>query len=83
MNFDPLAEPEDFDEDEDYYSDEDDEYGVATQNEVKRFERAWAAWVVAEDFLQEDPHAFGPKSFGLIALGILLEIVREIRETVV
>ncbi|KAL6303669.1 RdRP-domain-containing protein [Sparassis latifolia] len=41
------------------------------------FKRAWAAWYVAEDALAEYPDAFGPQSFGLIALGRMLEIVKE------
>ena len=40
--------------------------------------RSWAAWLVAEAELQGNPDAFGPQSFGLIALGSLLKIVKEI-----
>jgi RNA-dependent RNA polymerase len=39
--------------------------------------RSWAAWLVAEAELQENPDAFGPQSFGLIALGSLLKIIKE------
>ncbi|KAJ7642305.1 RNA dependent RNA polymerase-domain-containing protein [Mycena rosella] len=58
---------------------EDDE-----DDDVRRdkFERAWAAWLVAEETLDDDPSSFGPSSFGLIALGTILEIVKEARNSV-
>ena len=54
--------------------DEEDEFIFETRAEV--FSRAWAAWKVAEDTLTDDPSAFGPQSFGLIALGLLLDVIK-------
>ena len=54
---------------------DDDELVFETRAEV--FTRAWAAWKVAEDTLFDDPSAFGPQSFGLIALGLLLDVVKD------
>ena len=61
-------------EDEDEEID-DDELVFETRAEV--FTRAWAAWKVAEDTLFDDPSAFGPQSFGLIALGMLLDVIKD------
>jgi RNA-dependent RNA polymerase len=71
------------DEDEEDEEDEDDDENDALTKakQVERWRRAWAAWVVAADALLEDGEAFGPQSFGLIALGTLLEIVKEVRST--
>lgn len=52
-----------------------DELVFETRAEV--FSRAWAAWKVAEDILIDEPSAFGPQSFGLIALGLLLDLVKD------
>jgi RNA-dependent RNA polymerase len=46
---------------------------------AETFQRCWAAWCVAEDSLKEDPSMFGAQSFGLIALGMMLEIVKTSR----
>jgi RNA-dependent RNA polymerase len=54
---------------------DDDELVFETRAEV--FTRAWAAWCVAEDILIDDPSAFGPQSFGLIALGLLLDVIKD------
>ena len=54
---------------------DDDELVFETRAEV--FTRAWAAWKVAEDTLFDDPSAFGPQSFGLIALGMLLDVIKD------
>ena len=54
---------------------DDDELVFETRAEV--FSRAWAAWRVAEDTLMDDPSAFGPQSFGLIALGLLLDLIKD------
>ena len=62
----------DEDEEEDI---DDDELVVETRAEV--FSRAWAAWKVAEGALADDPYAFGPQSFGLIALGLLLDVIKD------
>jgi hypothetical protein len=69
-------------EDEDDYYDDDDEDWNADARESEIFNRAWAAWCVAEEALVEDPRCFGPQSFGLIALGIMLEVVKECRNEV-
>ena len=61
-------------EDEDGEMDED-ELVFETRAEV--FSRAWAAWRVAEDTLIYDQFAFGPQSFGLIALGLLLDVIKD------
>ncbi|KAJ7102468.1 RdRP-domain-containing protein, partial [Mycena belliarum] len=59
----------------------DDEEDLAGDEERRRdkFERAWAAWLVAEEALDDDPSSFGPSSFGLIALGTILEVIKEAR----
>ena len=54
---------------------DDDELVLETRAEV--FTRAWAAWKVAEDTLIDEPSAFGPQSFGLIALGMLLDVIKD------
>ena len=54
---------------------DDDELAFEMRAEI--FTRAWAAWKVAEDTLTVDPSAFGPQSFGLIALGQLLEVIKD------
>lgn len=69
------------------YSDEEDDYDDWTFREefddteqrsmAETFKRSWAAWCVAEDTLKEEPRMFGAQSFGLIALGRMLEIVKE------
>ncbi|KAJ6501486.1 RdRP-domain-containing protein [Mycena vitilis] len=66
--------------DEEEYDDEfEDEDDMAEDEERRRdkFERAWAAWIVAEEALDEDPSAYGPSSFGLLALGTMLEVIKE------
>jgi hypothetical protein len=62
---------------------EDDEFEEDFAGDEERrwdkFERAWAAWIVAEEALDDDPGSYGPSSFGLIALGTMLEVVKEAR----
>jgi len=62
----------------------DDEYDLAGDEEERRtkFERAWAAWLVAEEALADDPSAYGPSSFGLLALGTMLEVVKEAKNNI-
>ena len=55
---------------------DDDELVFEKRAEV--FSRAWAAWKVAEDTQTKDPSAFGPQSFGLIALGLLLDVIKDV-----
>lgn len=40
------------------------------------FRRAWAAWCVAEEVLNQYPAAYGPQSFGFIALGRMLKLIK-------
>ncbi|KAJ8503648.1 hypothetical protein ONZ45_g10666 [Pleurotus djamor] len=40
------------------------------------FTRAFAAWRIAEESLEYDSDAFGSSSFGLLALGIMLDTVK-------
>lgn len=72
-------------ETETYYDEEDDyedwtfreEFDDTEQLSMgETFKRSWAAWRVAEDTLKEEPRMFGAQSFGLIALGRMLEIVK-------
>jgi len=65
---------EDQDDDE-----SDDEEDIAADEDKRRnkFERAWAAWLVSEEALDDEPTSFGPPSFGLLALGTMLEVVKE------
>jgi RNA-dependent RNA polymerase len=62
------------------YEDEEgeiDEDELAFEKRAEVFSRAWAAWKVAEDTLADDPFVFGPQSFGLIALGLLLDVIKD------
>jgi len=77
VEYQPGSAPED--DTEEHGSDDEDEYEDEYEEEKlhEKFKRAWAAWMVAEEAIHEDPEAYGPKSFGLIALGVLLEVVKE------
>ncbi|KAJ8589871.1 hypothetical protein M405DRAFT_933200 [Rhizopogon salebrosus TDB-379] len=64
---------------EEYYEDLTFRKGfdhMQQQSMAETFKRSWAAWSVAEDALKEDPSMFGAQSFGLIALGRMLEILK-------
>ncbi|KAJ7785716.1 RdRP-domain-containing protein [Mycena metata] len=67
------------DEDEDDDDEWDDRDDIAGDEEKRRekFERAWAAWLVAEEALDDDGSSYGPSSFGLLALGTILEVLKE------
>ncbi|KAJ7922944.1 RNA dependent RNA polymerase-domain-containing protein [Mycena leptocephala] len=67
--------------DEEEEDDEFEEEDFAGDEERRRdkFERAWAAWIVAEEALDDDLGSYGPSSFGLLALGTMLEVVKEAR----
>ena len=65
------------DSEEGEIDDHDDELVFETRAEV--FSRAWAAWNLAEEILIDDPSAFGPQSFGLIALDLLLDLIKDAR----
>jgi RNA-dependent RNA polymerase len=43
---------------------------------AETFKRSWTAWCVAENALEKDPGMYGAQSFGLIALGRMLEIIK-------
>jgi RNA-dependent RNA polymerase len=64
--------PEYEDEEDEIYEDE-----LIFEKRAEVFSRAWAAWNVAEDALVDDPFAFGPQSFGLLAMGLLLDVVKD------
>lgn len=68
----------DYDEEEDYddwtFREEFDD--TEQRSMAETFKRSWAAWCVAEDTLEEQPRMFGAQSFGLIALGKMLEVVK-------
>ena len=70
-----IYEDEEGEVDEDEEEVDEDELVFETRAEV--FSRAWAAWKVAEDKLTDDVSAFGPQSFGLIALGLLLDVIKD------
>ncbi|KAJ7151581.1 RNA dependent RNA polymerase-domain-containing protein [Mycena filopes] len=69
------GEEEEDEEEEDEWDDEEDLAGDEERRREK-FERAWAAWLVAEEALDDDGGSFGPSSFGLLALGTILDIVK-------
>ena len=80
------VQPEDSDSNDssEIYEDEDGELDVdelVFETRAEVFTRAWAAWRVAEDTLTDDPSAFGPQSFGLIALGLLLDVIKDAATT--
>lgn len=60
-------------------ADEDEEEEMDRRRKMEILKRAWAAWNVAEEALDDDRFAFGPMSFGLIALGTILEVVKKLR----
>ena len=66
------------------YEDEEDEIYedvLIFEKRAEVFTRTWAAWSVAEDTLVGDPFAFGPQSFGLLAMGLLLDVVKDATKT--
>ena len=66
------------------YEDEEDEIYedvLIFEKRAEIFNRAWAAWSTAEDTLVGDPFAFGPQSFGLLAMGLLLDVVKDATKT--
>lgn len=73
-----TPETEAYEEDEDY---EDFTFHEESEQRVmvETFKRSLTAWCVAEDVLKEDSSKFGAQSFGLIALGRMLEIVKASR----
>jgi len=73
------ADPESADYDE--WDSDDSEYDedLDRRVQIETLKRAWAAWNVAEEALKEDPEVFGPSSFGIIAMGTMLEIIKKVR----
>jgi len=69
---------EDLTDDWDWEDDEDDYYRE-TRQIAEAFKRAWAAWCAAETALGVEPASYGPQSFGLIALGRMLELIKAAR----
>ncbi|TFK57668.1 RdRP-domain-containing protein [Heliocybe sulcata] len=59
-------------EDED--SDEEDDEDERREETLRR---AYAAWIVAEEAVRKEPAGFGIQSFGLIALGTILDMLAE------
>lgn len=62
--------------------DDEDDYYRETRQIAEAFKRAWAGWCVAESILMTEPASFGPQSFGLIALGRMLELIKAARHRV-
>jgi hypothetical protein len=60
-------------------SDDSDDEESDRQAKIATLGRAWAAWNVAEDAINEDPESFGPLSFGIIALGTILKLIKKLR----
>jgi RNA-dependent RNA polymerase len=59
-------------------SDDSDDEELDNRVQIETLKRAWVAWNVAEDALQDDPEVFGPSSFGLVALGVILKIIKNL-----
>lgn len=68
-------------DEEDWY-DEEDDYYRETRQIAETFRRAWAGWCAAESALRKEPASYGPQSFGLIALGRMLELIKAARHLV-
>ncbi|KIK99941.1 hypothetical protein PAXRUDRAFT_30186 [Paxillus rubicundulus Ve08.2h10] len=72
---DELSDDGEWDEDE-------DDYYRESRLIAESFQRAWAAWCVAEEELKNEPQSYGSQSFGLIALGRMLELIKAAKELV-
>ncbi|KAJ7037508.1 RdRP-domain-containing protein [Mycena alexandri] len=70
------------DEDDDDEWDDGDDIAGDEERRREKFERAWAAWLVAEEALDDDGSSYGPSSFGLLALGTILEVVKEAKNAI-
>jgi RNA-dependent RNA polymerase len=68
-------------EEEDEYSEDED---LDEKEElISQFRRAWTAWTVAEEHARyddEEEDTFGAHSFGILALGTMLETLRALRK---
>lgn len=76
-----TEDEDEYSDDGEWYEDEDDYYRE-TRQIAESFKRAWAAWCAAESALMEEPSSYGPQSFGLIALGRMLELIKAARQLV-
>ncbi|KAF8063609.1 RdRP-domain-containing protein [Lyophyllum atratum] len=77
----PAEQGVEEEEDED---DEDDDEDQLSEGDLESFIRAAAAWQVAVEELEEPREAgvatFGATSFGLIALGVMLDVIKKARK---
>ncbi|KAH7883958.1 RdRP-domain-containing protein [Phlebopus sp. FC_14] len=74
-----IVDDDDF-SDDDWYEDEEDDFHRESRVVTETFKRAWAAWCVAEKALADYPESYGPQSFGLVALGRMLELIKAARQ---
>lgn len=56
-----------------------DDEGADRRVKFEALKRAWAAWNVAENALNNDPTAFGPSSFRIVAVSTILGIIKKLR----
>ncbi|KAK0238673.1 RdRP-domain-containing protein [Armillaria nabsnona] len=88
-----LPPPEDDEEEEFDDDDYDDEFSdLVSNDELERdiqrlcikFNRARAGWVAAQEALadarEDGATSFGPQSFGVIALGVMLDVLKELKK---
>ncbi|KAK0434557.1 RdRP-domain-containing protein, partial [Armillaria borealis] len=88
-----LPPPEDDEEEEFDEDDYDDEFwDLISNDELERdiqrlcikFNRARAGWVAAQEALadarEDGMSSFGPQSFGVIALGVMLDVLKELKK---
>ena len=61
-------------------SDESDDKESDREIKAETLKCTLAAWLAAEAALLDDPEAFGPSSFGIIALGYILELVKKLHK---
>ncbi len=83
----PLDDDEEEEFDEDDY---DDAFSAndALERDIQRlclkFNRARAGWVAAQEALadarEDGTTSFGPQSFGVIALGVMLDVSKELKK---
>ncbi|PBK99194.1 RdRP-domain-containing protein [Armillaria gallica] len=86
----PLDDDDEEEFDEDDYNDEfsdlvsNDELERDIQRLCIKFNRARAGWVVAQEALadarEDGTTSFGPQSFGVIALGVMLDVLKELKK---
>ncbi|PBK99203.1 RdRP-domain-containing protein [Armillaria gallica] len=88
----PLLEDHEEEFDEDDYDDDDEFSDLVSNDELERdiqrlcikFNRARAGWVAAQEALadawEDGTTSFGPQSFGVIALGVMLDVLKELKK---